>query len=130
MTKDFIAKVIHYGALNTKAYRYKLDTRHDLYHQYQDISRTPLISLGTTDALGPWEIVWSDKDKLSSYSDGWYTVKGQGVLVENGYVLRGTKRDCNGSEVTAYIYKSDGRGGYDKTDVTILDFIAGKGELL
>jgi len=129
MKKEFIAKVINREVVDTKTYRYKLDTRHDLYHQYQIISRIPLKSLDTTAALDAWELVWSDKDDLSSYEDGWYTVKGQDVLVKDGWVLRGTKSSC-GADVTAYVYKSDGCKGYNQAEVTIVDFIRGEGTLL
>ncbi len=55
--------------------------------------------------------------------DGWHTIKFQDeileitkeydVYVENGIVLRGTKKDSNGNDVPAYPYRSCRNGGWD-----------------
>lgn len=37
--------------------------------------------------------------------DGWHTILGREVLVENGYVVRGVKRSTTGvGKVPAYVY--------------------------
>lgn len=39
------------------------------------------------------------------YSDGWHTVAGCTVYVENNCILRGIRHDNNGSPVTVYPYR-------------------------
>lgn len=38
-------------------------------------------------------------------SDGWHVAAGYDVLIEDGQVIRGMKRDRNGQNVAAYIYR-------------------------
>jgi len=45
--------------------------------------------------------------------DGWHIVYGYRVYVENGRVLRGTKKDINGNDVTAWPYECNVEGGCD-----------------
>lgn len=42
---------------------------------------------------------------MTKMKDGWHTVKGYEVYVEDGKILRGVKNDTNGSRVPAYPYK-------------------------
>nr|DAH10228.1 MAG TPA: hypothetical protein [Caudoviricetes sp.] len=37
--------------------------------------------------------------------DGWHEVYGENVYVENGKVIRGVKKDENGSKITSYPYE-------------------------
>ena len=130
MTQEFINKVIRESMVDTKQYRYVAFEQNDLDHQYQVIMRMPITSLETTDAIDGWEVFWDNRDSLKTYPDGWYTVRGQDVYVEDGIVVRGMKKDSNGSNVTAYTYISDGHSGFDRTTVSIIEFIGGKGTLL
>lgn len=123
MKSSFIKKVLDHGDLDTKKYRYIVRHKNDLYHQFPTIERLQLSLLRTTAALTEWEEVWSGRDSLRYWPDGWYNVEGRDVLVEDGIVLRGTKRDINGGDITAYVYKSDGHGGYDQISPTIVEFI-------
>lgn len=44
-------------------------------------------------------------------SDGWHIAAGYDVLLEDGQIVRGLRRDRNGQQVPAYIYRrirSDG----------------------
>ncbi len=41
------------------------------------------------------------------YADGWHTLKGFRVYVENGMVIRGLIHDRNGEDVPSYPYYSD-----------------------
>lgn len=43
---------------------------------------------------------------MAQIKDGWHKVYNENVYVENGKVVRGTKKD-NGSEVTCYPYEYD-----------------------
>lgn len=45
--------------------------------------------------------------------DGWHIICGHDVYVEGDKVLRGMKRDSNGSPVSAYPYRHNRRGGWD-----------------
>lgn len=40
--------------------------------------------------------------------DGWHTLQGLTVYIENNCVIRGIKKDRNGSEVSAYPYRKVG----------------------
>lgn len=42
---------------------------------------------------------------MAQVKDGWHTVCGTSVFVENGKVVRGVTKDANGSEVTCYPYE-------------------------
>lgn len=44
--------------------------------------------------------------------DGWHTVYGNPVYVENGKVVRGMKKDHNGGWVAAFPYKASLYGGW------------------
>lgn len=44
---------------------------------------------------------------MEKVKDGWHTVKGYEVYVEDGKIIRGVKEDFNGQRVTAYPYKWD-----------------------
>lgn len=47
--------------------------------------------------------------------DGWHTLAGYSVYVENGYVLRGVAPDYNGiGERSIYPYEHSKYGGLDK----------------
>lgn len=50
--------------------------------------------------------------KCAKYADGWNVICGYDVYIEDGCVLRGTKKDHNGSYVTAYPYVKV-RDGWD-----------------
>ena len=50
---------------------------------------------------------------MKKISDGWHTVRGYRLYVEDGCILWGVKRDINGSLVTAWPYKPAPGGGYD-----------------
>lgn len=50
---------------------------------------------------------------MKRVSDGWHTVRGYRVYVEDGCIMRGVKRDINGGLVPAYPYKPAFEGGYD-----------------
>ena len=45
--------------------------------------------------------------------DGWHTIKGYEVYVEDERILRGTVKDGNGNSVTAYPYRHNQEGGWD-----------------
>lgn len=42
---------------------------------------------------------------MTQVKDGWHTVCGTSVFVENGKVIYGTTKDHNNSEVTCYPYE-------------------------
>ena len=130
MTQEFINKILFCGRVDTRKYRYISEGEFDNYHQYTTIQRLPKKYLSTTTALNDWEIVWSNEKSLKTYNDGWYQVRGTEVYVEDGIVTRGIKKDSNGHDVAAYTYISDGHGGFDRTTVSIIEFIGGKGTLL
>jgi len=46
--------------------------------------------------------------------DGWHTISGAELYIEGGFILRGIKTDSNGGRVTAYPYRKNKRGGWDK----------------
>jgi len=48
--------------------------------------------------------------------DGWHIVSGLEVYIENDLILRGTKADSNGSAVTAYLYRRNRKGGWNKAE--------------
>ena len=52
-------------------------------------------------------------EKKNQYEDGWHTIRGYYVLVENGRIIRGMKKDRNKSLVPAYPYRKAQGGGYD-----------------
>lgn len=62
MTQGFIKKVIENGVVDTKTYRYKVFELHDLEQQYRVITRLPLSSLGTTNALNGLELIWDSRE--------------------------------------------------------------------
>lgn len=43
------------------------------------------------------------------YTDGWHTLKGFRVYIENGMVVRGLIKDHNGEDITAHPYYSDSK---------------------
>lgn len=57
MTKAFEAKVIYYGCVDTKTYRYYADYKYDHIDQWIEIQRIPLSYLGTTAEIDGWETV-------------------------------------------------------------------------
>ena len=52
-------------------------------------------------------------EKKSRYKDGWHTIRGYYVLVENGRIIRGMKKDRNKSLAPSYPYRKAQGGGYD-----------------
>lgn len=49
------------------------------------------------------------------YKDGWHTICGYSVYVENDRIVRGIKLDRNKSPVPAYPYRRDKKnGGWNK----------------
>lgn len=61
MKKEFIAKVIREGIVDTEKYRYTAHLVNGPEEQYTEIRRLPLADLDTTAALEPWEVVWTDR---------------------------------------------------------------------
>lgn len=61
MKKEFIAKVIREGIVDTKTYRYTAHLVNGADEQYTEIRRLPLADLDTTAALDPWEVVWTGR---------------------------------------------------------------------
>lgn len=57
MTKEFVAKVLNQGCVDTRTYRYIVKEVHDAENQWQRILRLPISELGTTSALDGWEVV-------------------------------------------------------------------------
>lgn len=52
--------------------------------------------------------------KKSQYEDGWHTIRGERVLVEDGRIIRGIKNSPSGfGLVPSYPYKKSYGGGYD-----------------
>lgn len=50
-------------------------------------------------------------------SDGWHDVgNGEQVYTENGIILNAVKLDHNGSQVSAWIYRTNKTGGADRKD--------------
>ena len=45
------------------------------------------------------------------YKDGWHTICGYSVYVENDRIVRGIKLDRNKSPVPAYPYRRDNKNG-------------------
>lgn len=64
---------------------------------------------------------------MKKINDGWHKIAGYDVYVEGGRVLRGTKTDYNGYEVSAYPYRRNARyGGWDNcSGLTVSAFSAG-----
>lgn len=53
-------------------------------------------------------------EKKSRYKDGWHTIRVYYVLVENGRITRGMKKEPHGiSLVPSYPYRKAQGGGYD-----------------
>lgn len=51
---------------------------------------------------------------MKTYKDGWYTVAGYEVYVENNKVVKGVKKSCSGvGEVPAYPYVAAKDGGWN-----------------
>lgn len=48
---------------------------------------------------------------MKKIRDGWHKIAGYEVYTEDGYILRGIKKDHNGSQVTAWVYKLANYGG-------------------
>lgn len=61
MKKEFIAKVIRDGIVDTEKYRYTAHLVNGADEQYTEIRRLPIADLDTTAALDPWEVVWTDR---------------------------------------------------------------------
>lgn len=55
-------------------------------------------------------------------SDGWHVVAGYDVLVKHGQVIRGMRRDSNGQQVAAHIYRR--RSNNEWTSVAIISYWA------
>lgn len=63
---------------------------------------------------------------MEKIKDGWHTVSGYDVYVEDGYILRGTKPDRNGHEVDAYPYYADkDNGGWTRGTPSVSEFSDG-----
>ena len=55
--------------------------------------------------------------------DGWHTIQGKYVYVENGYIIRAMK---NNNTLPAYVYRSCRNGGWDiEEKITPAAFSAG-----
>ena len=55
--------------------------------------------------------------------DGWHVLQGYDVFVENGYIVRGMKDNC---QLPAYVYRSSKFGGYKREwRITPAAFVAG-----
>ena len=68
--------------------------------------------------------------KSKVVKDGWHTIRGCEVYVEDGYIIRGIKEDSNGGRVTAYVCKPHSGGGWIKVDRIKVDtFRKGKHKL-
>lgn len=64
--------------------------------------------------------------KIKNRRDGWHTLQGYQVYIQNNQILRGLKSDQNGSELTAYPYRISKYGGWDNcTGISADGFIAG-----
>lgn len=57
--------------------------------------------------------------------DGWHKIANCGVYVESNRIVRGMRRDRNGSLATAYAYKSDGQHGWDRCSPAVSTFRRG-----
>ena len=58
--------------------------------------------------------------------DGWHTIQGRRVYIEDGMILRAIKLDHNSSEVPAHVYRASKYGGWDSTGkITVAAFSAG-----
>ncbi len=57
MTANLISKIIRYGVVDTRKYRYVLVTGADAQRQWAEIRRLPLAALGTTSAINGWALV-------------------------------------------------------------------------
>ena len=44
---------------------------------------------------------------MGKMKDGWHTISGYEVYVEDGYILRGINRDQNGGMLPAFVYRQD-----------------------
>lgn len=44
---------------------------------------------------------------MEKMKDGWHTISGYEVYVEDGYILRGIKYDQNGGALPAFVYRRD-----------------------
>ena len=56
--------------------------------------------------------------------DGWHTICGYRVLVEDGKVIRGMKEDYNGSLVPAYVYRAVSDGWTSASGLSVAAFRA------
>ena len=61
MTKNFIAKVLREGMVDTRNYRYLAEAESSATEQWHVIKRVPMADLGTTAAIDGWEVIWSAK---------------------------------------------------------------------
>lgn len=50
---------------------------------------------------------------MKEYKDGWHTLGGYRVYIEDGYVLRGLSLD---GQTTRYMYEANKDGGFDKIE--------------
>lgn len=57
MTKQFIQKVLHFGSVDTRDYRYIVKECHNCDKQWREIYRLPLKELDTTASITEWEKV-------------------------------------------------------------------------
>lgn len=61
-----------------------------------------------------------------SIRDGWHTICGCEIYVEDGFITRGVSADQNGNRVSARVFRSCKSGGWDKEDkITPAAFRAG-----
>ena len=44
---------------------------------------------------------------MEKMKDGWHTIAGYEVYVEDGYILRGIKHDQNGGQLSSHVYRQD-----------------------
>ena len=44
---------------------------------------------------------------MEKMKDGWHTIAGYEVYVEDGQIIRGIKYDQNGGQLSAHVYRQD-----------------------
>ena len=53
--------------------------------------------------------------------DGWHNCKGEDIYTENGYIVRGIRKDYNGSDISSYPYRKTKDGSLTSTITGTLD---------